>query len=218
MFEFFANAWKASSANKAMFIAGGIILLGTLGALVYALVGRLRGSPSTGDEAFMTTPNGEPIHWDKELFPIMVAFDPIFPESYQVVYRSVANQINEIIGKQAIDIFGMAWMHPKKIESSDDVPIGHMYLTLSDPEMDHVGGSNSFSFNPITGAMKACFIKVSPGLDSGMLNTTMRHEVGGHGFGLAHDRLEGSVMYATVDKRSKDFTDKDKQRLKEKYG
>jgi hypothetical protein len=148
----------------------------------------------------------------------MVAFDPGFPEHYQVVYRAVAAQVNEFIGKQVLDMFGMSWQHPKKIESASDVPMGHMYLTLADPEIDHKGGSNQYNFNPVTGEMKACYIKVSPGFEGGLLETTMRHEVGGHGFGLTHDRLPDSVMYATADKRAKDFTDKDKERLKEMYG
>lgn len=218
MFEFFANAWNASIGNKAMLIGGGAVLLGAIGGLIFVLIGRLKGSEATGDEAFMTTPNGEKIHWDHTLFPIMIFFDPGFPEDYQKEYRALAPYMNRIVGKAVLDLFGATWQHSKPISSAIDVPIGHMYLTLADPDIDHKGGSNQFNYNPVSGVMGACYIKISPGLEGEQLATTIRHEVGGHGFGLQHDRLPDSIMYASADKRPKDFTDKDKERLKEMYG
>jgi len=217
MSEFFVNTWKSSVANKAMLIGSGILLLAIVGLLVFVLINRLRGGAATGDEGFMVDKKGNSLHWSKEAAPVTAAFDPDFPEEYIMIYRMVASEVNKFIGKEVLDPFGMVWEHPKAMETVKDLPFGHMYLTLADPDVEHHGASNEYRYDD-AGELKGCLIKVSPGLEGETLKTSMRHEVGGHGLGLDHDRLEHSVMFAIAGKRAKDFTDADKERLKEVYG
>jgi hypothetical protein len=214
MIEFFKNIWNSGVGNKIFLIAGALIFLGALAGVIWVIVRVIR---KENDAGFAKTSYGKSLYWKISDLPLSVFFDPSYPDTYERAARDAAKQINEFIGR---DVFGpMArWMIEKKMDEVDDLPHATMYLGLYDPD-EHKGGSNTYQYDPKTGEMDACYIKITSGMDGDMLLTTTRHEMGGHGLGLAHDHeLQGSVMYPTADGRAKDFTKEDKKRLCARYG
>ncbi len=212
----FEEAMKQLSgiANKVMIVAAALIAIAAVAGVIYATA---KGLGQGRDNGFIMTSMGNPITWNVDDFPIVALFGPLFPERYKTVYRSVATEINGIVGRQVLDIFGDEW-HGPPIQSVMDVPRGHIYLALSNSNVTNVGGINEHRYNPESGELLACIVRLSPEMPNKLLVTAMRHEVGGHGLGLAHDSVKTSVMNPIAGDRVAEFTDRDKRLLRSTYG
>jgi len=212
--NFFVTLWNSGAANKAMIIAAVLIAVGSVAGVIYAAAS---GAWKGRDNGFIMTSGGVPITWSSDDFPIVVLFGPMFPERYKIVYRSVATEINSIVGRQIFDIFGDEWRGPP-MESVMNVPRGHIYMVLSSSNMTDVGGINEHRYNPESGELISCIVRLSPEMPNKLLVTAMRHEVGGHGLGLAHDSVKDSVMNPVTGNKVAEFTDRDKKLLRSTYG
>lgn len=184
-----------------------VLCLGLLAGIIYAIARKT-------DHGFMKTYTGLDICW-KPGTRISVYFDQALPSTYIAAYRTIAIEMNQIVGYRMFDL-GAVWLlneHP--IKQPDAVPTNAMYIT--DAEIGRLGGTNSYIHHGKTGQLKSCYIVLASGMTDEVLRTTMRHEVGGHGLGLRHDD-NLSIMAATLNGRPAHFTDKDKARLVKKYG
>jgi len=212
--SFFETLWNSGIANKVMVMAALGIAIGAVVGVIYAAIS---GSWKGRDNGFAETPSGSPIKWKAIDFPIVALFEPMFPERYKIVYRSLATEINNIVGRQVLDIFGGEWKGVP-FDSVRNVPRGHIYMMLSDSNMTDVGGVNEHKYNPESGELLACIVRLSPEMPDKLLITAMRHEVGGHGLGLAHDSVKDSVMNPVAENRVTEFTNSDKKLLRLTYG
>jgi len=204
--------WLSGIGNKIFVICGALIAVGSVGGVIWVIVRVIR---KENDAAFAKTPSGQPLHWKASDFPLNVFLDPVFPEEYIAASRMVVSQINHFIGKE---VFGYAsiWALEKELNSVKDLPHATIYMGTDSPD-EHMGGSNTYEYNPTSGEMDACYIKVTSGFENDVLITVTRHELG-HALGLDHDReIRASVMYPESSGRAKDFTEEDKKRLRSKY-
>ena len=191
-------------ANPWMWAIGGLMLL-------VSIVGVIVGILKKGfwkDRGFL---NQGKAYWKQESLPIPVFFASDIDGIVLDYFYQVREEINNLAGRLVLSkasewlaqvpkrADGFIFFHTEMTWPGEYVSCGKA-LVRTDKKTGVIVGVDIF----IRGAFVYDF-------------KIIKHELG-HALGLDHDEHPSSVMYPTLEKRPQDFSDNDKQLLKETYG
>lgn len=169
-------------------------------------------------EAALIIKDGYPISWDRSDLPIDAFFDPCLNDLIIAAYRTVTVELNHLIG---IDLFclGVPWALG---ELPNPTPRGYISLKSFTP----IPGTHRYRiYGYVTHRTQkdrilSTNIRIRDDLQSELLMTTMRHEIG-HVLGLSHDNRKDSIMHSDIERnppRDMQFTTHDVFLLRKIYG
>lgn len=226
MINFFKNIWEGGWKGKATIIAGLLILVGAIVGVTYGVVTK------AGDEGLMKV--GEhTLHWASEDLPVSCTYDPDKVDDHQLAFYNLARtEINSRVEKTLLGpcipwrltdkpmlLHLRAGMTLRVARPEKDRPLpepGETRIDFEDPFKSHPGGVTQHRFDTRSGRILSVAVHIDPQAPQELLQAVWLHEMG-HVLGLAHDRLKGSVMYATAAGRTKTLSDKDVKTLRSAY-
>lgn len=220
MISFFKNVWSKNLAGKLTLIFGGLILVVAPALVIYAVV------THEGDEGFLKTDDGKPYQWERSAFPIGCWYDSSVQESHLRAYNGARNTINSSVGKPLLGPC-VAWQHPTAPMPTKPVadyillrvgkPPEKDGVTVEDPFKAHPGGvTQPFLKKDNSGHIFGMMVWIDPAFEKGLNPRVWLHE-SGHTLGLAHDRLQSSIMYSSIAARPGALSSPDIKLLKTAY-
>jgi len=221
MLNFFKSIWQKNWAGKATLIGAALVLIGAVVGVVYGV------ATHAGDESFLKTDKGASYHWDRADLPLQCMHDDSVTEAHVGAYNDARQAINAAVGKTLIGPC-QAWLLTDKpfptkpvqgtillhVGQPEDTQDG---VTVQDPFKGHPGGSTMHYLTPDgSGRIFGTVVWVDPRFERGLNARVWIHELG-HVLGLAHDRLQSSIMFSTVSARPGKLSSSDIDSLKGAY-
>jgi|GEM_PF-7071364 len=211
------SRWQFLKQNWVMSLIVLVVLLMAVAAIVYAVLTK------EGDEGFLRGSDGEILRWERSSLPLSCMYSDA-AEKHQEYIDFATDTIHERVG----NVIGICrpWLLKKPFPTKPARGVilvtlgtdsdGGEGVYVSSPFDPKHGGVTSLFADRETGKLYGAIIKVDPSVSKELLNRVYLHEFL-HAFGLAHDRLKGSIMYPNATGRGKDLSSKDVERLKEVY-
>lgn len=185
-----------------------------IGALIFiiAVAGVVWGLVKQYDRGFMKR-NGRTLQWSRADIPLKIKFTDRVHMMYISLATLVVAQLNDKLHKPLFD------PNVSRFDDKNDLSKVHVLLDKLDKIGDNTGGRTDIYDTTTAGQIVVSKIFMpdpGPSWPEDALLTHLRHEIG-HALGLDHDDKEESVMHDVSEKRAKDFTDSDLERLRKAY-
>ncbi len=185
-----------------------------IGALIFiiAIAGVIWGLVGQYDRGFMKR-NGRTLQWDKSDIPLKIKYTSRIHATYLELVKFCIATLNSKLGKPIFD---------HKIgffDDKDDLSKVHVLLDKLDTVGENTGGRTDVYDTTNAGRIVVAKIFMpDPDLKwpEDAVLTHLRHEMG-HALGLDHDDKTDSVMHQDSERRAKDFTASDLERLRKAY-
>ena len=210
-FEFLKKHWVMS-------LIGLAILLAAAAGIIYAVM------TGEGDEGFLKGSDGKPLVWDKKDMPVSCMYDEsvgVHQYEMDLARDEIKKKVGDIIGicdpwqlKQPFPTKPVKGAILMKLAKPEEFSGDGVYVTSPwDPQH---GGTTLLYTSRETGKLYGAMIYVDSDAPKELRQRIWLHELL-HAFGLAHDRLQSSIMYPTAAGRPKEMSSRDIERLKKEY-